>query len=233
MKFLKWITVVAFLSIIGNVSTGPQALADSAQGNFMVRVLGSGVFTQDDASPVVLNGINFSGGDADISDEFIPALTLTYFFNPNVSIELFCCFAKHDIDGRGTLAFGELADTWIFPPSLTVQYHFTGMGSIKPYVGAGLTYINFFDEGVGAGAANALNAIDVDIDAAFGLAVQAGVDINLGGNWWLNADVKKIWLETDATWTTAAGAKLVADVDLDPLIVSAGIGYRFNLSDLF
>ncbi len=40
------------------------------------------------------------------------------------------CFAKHDIDGKGTIAsLGESADTWISPPALTLQYHFTAWAS--------------------------------------------------------------------------------------------------------
>ena len=68
----------------------------------------------------------------------IPALTLSYFLSPNLAVELFCCFAKHEIDGKGTIAnLGEIADTWIFPPALTLQYHFTSLGRLEPYVGAG------------------------------------------------------------------------------------------------
>lgn len=90
------------------------------------------------------------GADADVSTEVIPALTLDYYFTNNISAELFCCFAKHSIDGKGAIAnLGEIADTWIFPPALTLQYHFTGMGKWQPYVGAGVQYINFFDTGTG------------------------------------------------------------------------------------
>jgi len=33
------------------------------------------------------------GVDADIDTEVIPAATLTYVFNKNLAVELFCCFA--------------------------------------------------------------------------------------------------------------------------------------------
>jgi len=36
------------------------------------------------------------------------------------------------------LGAGEIAETWIFPPTLTLQYHFTGMGNIKPSFDAGV-----------------------------------------------------------------------------------------------
>lgn len=203
--------------------------AYAGDGNFMVRVLGSGVLPDTDADISTATGVALPTYDADISDEFIPAATLTYFFSPNLAVELFCCFANHQAKGKGALsAVGDIADFWIFPPSLTLQYHFTGMGGFKPYVGAGLTYIHFFDEDSG----NLTNATSVDIDDAVGFALQAGADISLGNNWYLNMDVKKVFIDTEASWR-GGGVDLDADVDIDPWIVSAGIGYRFDLGDLF
>jgi outer membrane protein len=199
----------------------------------MVRVLGTVVDPETDAT-VRAGGAVLPGADADVSTEVIPALTLSYFFNKNLAVELFCCFAKHEIDGKGTIAsLGEIADTWIFPPALTLQYHFTGMGAFEPYVGAGVQYINFFDTGTGD---NVLGATKVDIDAAWGFTLQAGVDVSIGNGWSLNADVKKTWLDTTVTWhnnATLGGLNVVGDADLDPWIFSAGVGYRFNLGDIF
>ncbi len=211
------------------IATGvvPAAAGDN-NGNFMARVLVTGVLPDTEADPISLNGAAGAvPADAyEVSDEVIPALTLTYFLSNNLALELFCCFAKHDIDGQGALAGVDVGDTWIFPPALTLQYHFTGMGSLKPYVGAGVQYINFFDTN-----SNDLGGT-MDIDDAFGFTLQAGVDVALGSGWYLNADVKKTWLDTD--WDIRTGGNtLSGDFDLDPWIVSAGLGYRFNLSDIF
>ena len=154
----------------------------------MVRVLATGVLPDTDAT-VRAGGALIPGADAEVSDELIPALTLTYFLNSNLALELFCCFAKHEIDGKGAIAgLGEIADTWIFPPALTLQYHFNSMGRFQPYVGAGVQYINFFDTGTGD---NVLGASKVSIDDAWGLTLQGGIDVGLGNGWSLNFDVKK------------------------------------------
>ena len=107
------------------------------------------------------------------------------------------------------------------------------MGKWQPYVGAGVQYIAFFDEGTGD---NILGASKVEIDDAFGFTLQAGVDIGLGDGWSLNFDVKKTWLDTTVTWHNNAalgGVNVVGDADVDPWIFSAGVCYRFNLGDIF
>jgi len=199
----------------------------------MVRVLATGVNPDSDAT-VRAGGVPIPGADADVSDEVIPALTISYFLNKNLAVELFCCFARHEIDAKETIAgLGEIADTWIFPPALTLQYHFNSMGRLKAYVGAGVRYINFFDTGTGA---NALGATKVDIDEAWGFTLQAGLDVPLGNGWSFNADVKKTWLDTKVTWRKSAGlggVNVVGKADVDPWIFSAGLGYRFNLGSVF
>ncbi len=217
----------AFVLALSFAGKTEPALAGDEYGNFMIRGLVTGVLPDTDAS-VFAGGARIPGANADVSNEVIPAATLTYFFNDNFAVELICCLAKHEVKGTGAIAgLGEIADTWIFPPALTAQYHFNSGGQFKPYVGAGLQYIAFFDAGVGQ---NRLGASKVSIDDAVGFTLQAGLDISVGNGWYINTDVKKTWLDTEVRW---AGTGVRADVDLDPLIVSAGFGYRFNLSDIF
>ena len=215
------------------IGAGSPALAGSDDGNFMVRVLGT-VVDPDTSATVRAGGAIIPGADADVSTEAIPALTLSYFLNKNLAVELFCCFAKHEIDGKGSIAgLHEIADTWIFPPALTLQYHLNSGGKFQPYVGAGVQYINFFNTGSGD---NLLGATKVTIDDAFGFTLQAGLDYGLGNGWSLNLDVKKTWLDTDITWhnnRALGGINVVGDASVDPWIFSAGLGYRFNLSDVF
>jgi outer membrane protein len=218
------------------------ATAGDYNGNFMVRLQGTQVFTQDSlksltsVSGAPVSDLKAAGFDAEVSDQFIPAATLTYFFSRNLAVELFCCFSKHSIDLKAPPAFaglsGKVAESWIFPPALTLQYHFDHFGPLKPYVGVGAQWIHFFNSDTGA---NTLNSTGVKFDDAFGVTLQAGFDFQLGGGWYLNADVKKSWLDTKVTWQNSAvtGGNIVAKADLDPLIVSAGIGYRFNLEDIF
>ncbi|HRY06505.1 MAG TPA: OmpW family outer membrane protein [Hyphomicrobiaceae bacterium] len=207
------------------VSLTSTASAGDYKGDFMIRAGVSVVMPDTDAKVFSNGGYLGPAYDADVKNKWIPSATLTYFFTDNLAAELFCCFSKHDIDGKGALAGADLGDTWIFPPIVTLQYHFTGMGRLKPYVGAGVQWIHFFSEGRSPDLGGKL-----DLDDAFGFVLQAGIDIEIGGGWYLNADVKKSFIDTDASWK---GTPFAADVDLDPWIISANVGYRFNLSDIF
>ena len=213
----------AMALVAGSVATAAPAMAGSESGNFMVRVQGT-VVDPDSSAKVSAGGVPLAGADAEVDTEVLPTATLTYFLNKNVAVELFCCFAKMEAEGKGAINGVDLGDFWVFPPALTLQYHFDQFGVIKPYVGAGIQYIHFFDEGMSDLGAK------IKLDDAVGFTLQAGIDVPLGDGWYLNADVKKTWIDTDASWG-ATGIK--ANVDIDPWIYSLGVGYRFNLEDIF
>lgn len=223
MHVLKNAIVAAGAFALAAVGVTSVAAAGDYNGDFMVRAGVSVVIPDTDAK--VYGDGDYLGPtyDADINTKWIPSATLTYFFTPNLAAELFCCFSKHDVKGKGALEGADLGDTWIFPPIVTLQYHFTGLGRIKPYVGAGVQWIHFFNEGRSPDLAGKLA-----LDDAFGFALQAGVDIEIGGGWYLNADVKKSFIDADAKWKGTDPA-ITADVDIDPWIISANVGYRFNL----
>jgi outer membrane protein len=208
---------------VATIAAAAPAYAGSETGNFMVRVQGT-VVDPDSSATVKAGGIVQSTWDAEVSTEVIPTLTLSYFLNKNIAVELFCCFAKMNAEGKGDIDGMDLGDFWIFPPALTLQYHFDQFGAFKPYVGAGVQYIHFFSEGTSD------LGTKIELDDAFGFTLQAGFDVSIGGGWYLNADVKKTFIDTDASWGSSG---VTAEVDIDPWIYSLGVGYRFNLDDIF
>ena len=57
-----------------------------------------------------------------------------------------------------------------------------------------------------------------------GYALQAGVDVATQDRWSINLDVKKIYFNTKADINAGT---LNSKVNLDPWVVSAGVGYKF------
>ncbi|UJH67754.1 OmpW/AlkL family protein [Allomuricauda sp. SCSIO 65647] len=201
------------LSGLGISQTAPDGNDDS-KWQFRLRGI---VVTPDESAD-----IEAIGGDVSISTAVVPEFDITYFFNENWSLELILATAKHDVEAVGTAAGDiDLGHVWLLPPTLTAQYHFTG-GDFVPYLGAGPNLTLFY--GVDEGPV----ADDVDYDTTVGFALQGGFDYMLNDKWFLNFDVKKLFLNTDATVnaTTALGATVVADVDINPWIFGVGVGVK-------
>ena len=106
---------------------------------------------------------------------------------------------------------------WVLPPVVTLQYHPLPAARVSPYVGAGVNYMLFY-------SSKDKNGFTVKLDDGFGYALQAGVNVKLKGPWLLNADVKKVWFNTDAKIN---GGALKSSVDLDPLVSSIGVSRKF------
>ncbi|NBC21658.1 MAG: outer membrane beta-barrel protein [Alphaproteobacteria bacterium] len=230
----------ALAILMASATTIPLALPAEAEDNpWMVRGRVLAVLPDESASLSV--GGDTLPGDVDIGDQYVPELDITYFFNDNLAAELILAVTPHDVDATGiTIPAAELedatvglGDVWLLPPTLTLQYHFRNDTAFKPYIGAGVNATHFFNEDEGDVADS------VDYDASFGFALQAGVDYDLDGvpgGWAFNADVKKVWINTEADvdLTSALGGALGAeevivnaDVDIDPVIVGLGFGYKF------
>ena len=148
---------------------------------------------------------------------------------PAWGLELILASSSHDAEGTGSLAgLGKLLDARTLPPTLTLQYHFNSSGTVRPYAGIGLNYTLFFNEdatsdlkSVGGGKAS------VELDDSWGLAANVGVDVAINKDWFINADLKYIDMDTTATIKTNALGRLKVDVDIDPWVYGIGIGRRF------
>ncbi|MBI1363958.1 MAG: outer membrane beta-barrel protein [Proteobacteria bacterium] len=158
------------------------------------------------------------GGEITADSSFTPELDFTYFWSDHIATELILATSKHDMGAVRTTAGNlDLGDVWILPPTLTLQYHFmTREDKFRPYVGAGINYTMFYNN-------NASPQQSTSYDNNFGYAFQAGFDYGLNDHWSINADLKKLYLSTDAK----VNGTVTASVDLDPWIAGIGLGYRF------
>ena len=198
----------------------------SAQ-NWQVRLRGVAV------QPNEKSEVSAIGGDVNISNSFIPELDFTYFFNKNVAAELILGTTKHDVKTTGSnlTAIGgpasaevDLGSVWLLPPTLTLQYHFYPTKTLKPYLGAGLNYTIFYSVDEGSVVKG------LDYDNAVGFALQGGLDYMLNDKYFLNFDIKKLFLKTDVNvdaTNLASGLKIPAEVNIDPLLIGFGVGMKF------
>lgn len=207
MKKMKKHAIAA--ALLGTVLCSATMAQQVTEGPWMVR-----------ARAVHLNSSNgdSTGLGLAINNKWMPEVDITYFFNKNVAMELILTVPqKQTISASGT-NIGSLKH---LPPTLTAQYHFTDLGGFKPYLGAGVNYTRFssvrFDPAVDA-------ALNPSIDKnSFGWALQAGVDIPLSKNLYLNVDVKKVQIKTDVS---SFGGK-VGQFKVNPVLFGVGLGWRF------
>lgn len=155
--------------------------------------------------------VSSSVAGLDVSNEWVPEVDFTYFVTPNIGVELILATSRHEVTLPGT-SLGKLN---ALPPTVTVQYHFNPTSTIKPYVGAGVNYTRFYNVDLATG-------LSVDKNS-FGGALQAGVDIAVTKNGYINLDVKKIWIDTDVK---SGGVKLT-NLEINPVVWGIGYGFRF------
>lgn len=211
------ITALVLLMGLSNFTYAQEEQSnDTDFSRWQFRLRGIAVVPDESAS------IQAIGGNVEISSAFVPELDITYFFTENISAELILGTANHNVMAVQTAVGNiDLGDVWLLPPTLLAQYHFN-ISDFKPYVGAGVNYTIFYGADEGPVADN------VEYDASVGFAVQLGFDIMLNDKWFINIDAKRLFLNTTATVdaTTALGATVEADVDINPWILGFGIGIK-------
>ncbi|MER8873921.1 OmpW family protein [Mesorhizobium sp. M0814] len=226
MRAARGVTAAVVLIVMGQQAVAadltqaasvPQAGTPVTQepSPWQLRLRGLGVIIEDSG---YVNAV--SGSGLSYSDTVIPELDISYFFTDNIAAELILGTTYANIGGQGTIGeLGNIGKVWLLPPTLTLQYHFTNFGAFKPYVGAGVNYTIFYNQG--AGSADALK-----VKNTFGTALQVGFDYMVDQHWGVNFDVKKLFLKPDFD-VTVDGAKLTGKAELDPWLIGAGVTYRF------
>lgn len=208
--------VVATMTALLLAATPIAGAVAKSQGDLLVRGRGIAVVPDESSS------VSPIGGEVAIGNEYTAELDFTYFFTDNFGAEVILATTKHSVAAKGT-GLGDLGlgHVWVLPPALTAQYHFRPRQRISLYIGGGLNYTLYYNVDSGPVVE------DVDYESGFGVVVQAGVDIAVRENTYVNLDVKKLWLSSEATIDAGAAGMVSADVDIDPWIFGVGIGTTF------
>ncbi len=221
-NFLRIASLLAALTV-------PAAASAYQAGDWLVKLRLANVDPNDDSGAVFLGGQPIPGSGVTVDDAPTLDISIARMLTDRIALELLLdVTSKHDLTATGaTLGpIGKIGDIRTLPPTLLLQYHFAPQGKVRPYIGAGLNYTNFLDEETSASLDAALGRSSLSLDDSFGLAVQAGVDVDLTSSLYLTFDLKWIDLDTTAVIRSPAG-RVTVDVDVDPFVYGAGIGWRF------
>lgn len=208
--------IVAGLGLIAASMISSEMASAQQAGDLFVRARAIYVAPDESATTSI-------GGTVDIDNKIVPEVDFTYFIADNIGLELIAATTKHNVTGIGTAlgASADIGSAWLLPPTLSLQYHVPlgNNSGVKPYFGAGINYTFFYSEKEAGGAITDFNLKD-----SFGFSLQAGVDFEISDNMFLNLDVKKLFLSTDAEIN---GGAVTADVKINPWIIGGGVGFKF------
>lgn len=194
----------AMVMLLGTISS----TASSAEGDWIIRTNISNI--NPDVSSNALG--------LDIKSDTAVSTDITYFFTPNIAINVVAVFTSHEAESAACNVAGSnsCGNIDLLPPIITGQWHFSPGENIRPYVSAGINY-NIFGDSTGT-----LDAINAKVDDTLGYAIGAGVDFGITNALAINLDVKQLFIEADVT-TDLGNDKF----DIDPMVVSVGVAYSF------
>ncbi|MCB5186700.1 OmpW family protein [Methylobacillus caricis] len=212
------------LLICGLMSSG---LVMAEAGDWVVRARAVNVSPNEDSKlgdyTNSLLGAG-AGSKLEVSDKVIPELDISYYVTKNIALELVLALGtRHNVGIKGAngVASEDLGSVNLLPPTLTAQWHFRPDQAFDPYVGAGVNYTRFMDNGLHSDQLNQ----DIRVERnSWGPALQAGFDYNLPDGWLINADIKYLWIDTDIKLKN--GPK-IDSLDINPWVVGFGFGKRF------
>lgn len=187
------------------------------QGDWLVR-FGVGHVAPNDSSG------DFSGAPgvgAAVGSSTRPTLNMTYMLTDHWGVDVLAAWPfEHSISAKGALN-GKVGTTKQLPPTIGLQYHFMPKNSVRPYVGVGVNYTHFWDEDLNATGKAVLGSLE--LEDSVGIAGQLGVDMDLNKDWFVNADLRYMDLNTKGKTSNVGTVK----VEIDPWVFIVGIGTRF------
>jgi len=194
------------LALTAGLLMTSQAFADDDSWLVRARVI--------DVAPQVSTSGTLSSLGIGVDKQVVPELDFTYMFTKNIGTELILGTARHQVTSNGT-SLGHVSH---LPPTLTLQYHFAPDATVRPYAGVGVNYTRFYDAHLNAGG-----PLSID-NNSFGASLQIGTDVMVNKDWFVNVDLKKLYIKTDVK--TAGGTDL-GNLRVNPLVWGIGVGTHF------
>lgn len=190
--------------------------ASAMAGQWQIKVGGSVIDPTEHTDVAGVGGVKATGEGA-----FTPSVE--YFFNDNISAELLLATPiGHgvEINGSKVLQIQQL------PPVLTAKYHLKNSSGFTPYIGVGgVAFIPWDEREQGA-----LAGTKVKVKESYGFAGQVGFNFQPDptSKWGVYFDLRYADISPEVS-VSLGGAPLVPNFDLDinPLVYTAGYSYKF------
>ncbi|ANI99817.1 hypothetical protein A8O14_06875 [Polynucleobacter wuianus] len=222
MRLKSLVVAIAAIASLAPIASQAQSADENP---WMVRVRAVDLLWQNGQSNGGYAGAGVQQNNVRAKNQWIPEFDISYFFTKNIAAELVLTYPQR-VNIYSNLTPGPTGTITALPPSLLLQYHFTDLGAIKPYIGAGVNYTIFSNRNnFSVGGNN--NYLTVDQNSV-GFVGQVGADYMFDKNWGMNVDVKYATMSTNVTGQNAAAAAgNIGKLTLNPWMPAVGVTYKF------
>ena len=149
----------------------------------------------------------------------------TLMFSDLFGVEFSVGASAHQLQvsgDQGTIDTGRL---WLVPLTAIAQYRHPVYGPWDPYIGLGLTWAApFYKESEDA---NYAGIEELEFDGGPAIAAQIGVNYQVDNRWYANVDFRYSGTSVDVRVRTDEGDLPTVTLDIKPLVISLGFGYKF------
>jgi outer membrane protein len=231
---MKKIPLISSILLAAGLASPISTVMAYEAGDWLIRGRIINVNPNDSSGTLWTEAAGNLGKGVTVDNDTVPELDITYMITRNWGVELILGYSEHTVSTHksaggvvSTLGSRDVIDTKVLPPTLTLQYHFLPDSNIRPYVGAGINYTYFFDEKVPSNSGVANSGDKVKLESSWGWAAQAGVDIAINQDWFVNLDIKYLDIDTTARFKNTAVGSAKINADINPFVYGIGIGRRF------
>lgn len=147
-------------------------------------------------------------------------------FSDRFGVELSAGASAHRLCVSGG-DWGEIdaGRVWLVPLTAIAQFHVPVFGEWDPYVGIGVSWVApIFSLSADVSSAGVQQ---LDLEGGAGVAAQLGVNYQMDHRWYANIDLRYSGTSLDARVRTDEEDFPTVALDIKPLTVSLGFGYKF------
>jgi outer membrane protein len=220
------------LACVAALLSNPLAAAEPGETIVRARVIQVNPSASSGDLESAVNG-TIPDSSVAISDAVTLSIDMSYRISDSMAIEVALPLpTKYDINSEGAglaaLAPGKLGEVQMIPSTVMLQFHLSPEAAIRPYLGIGFNYTYFFSTYISETMYNGFyGASALTFENSYGFAAQAGLDLAIGEDWFLNLDIKYLDISSTMSFGSGNNGIVHTDVTIDPWIMGIGIGKRF------
>ena len=174
-----------------------------------------------DEGILTADGVPVVGGEVHTPDDVAATVEVGKFVSNRLAITASVngVYTTDNV-AAGTLAgLGNFGTDEFAIADIGAKLQFNRDGRIQPYIGAGVSYFFVTDS-----QDEVLE--DLFVEDKWGAHLRGGFDLAVNEKWSVYAEAKQYWIETEGSGTLG-GSAIAGTFDIDPVMVNAGISYKF------